>query len=143
MSKFLFLPEVTTSGIAFEAYGRTERKLLQNAAFALEEAIVDTKTLRSRVTEPISIRATSLEDLILRFLEHLFFLKSAKGLVFRDVKLGIERHTKSFVLQGFAYGEVFDSVRHKLRSNVKSLNRDLFEINRSKSMLSMQVVLEV
>lgn len=142
MPKFRFLPEVDSlKGIAFEAFGKNESQLLQNAAAALQETMVDTKSLRSRVKEPINLRATSIEDLLFALLEHLIFLKDAKDLVFREIKIGFEHQNKSFVLQGFAYGEKVDPSRHNLRLDVKGTVRDLFEVVKTKTGFRAQVIL--
>lgn len=142
MAKFRFLPEVDSiQGIAFEAFGKTERQLLQNSAIALEETIIDTKGVRNRVKVSLNLRATSINDLLFALLEHLIFLKDAKDLVFRDIKLGFEKQNKGFVLQGFAYGEKIDSARHKVRLDIKATARDLFEVVKTKTGFRAQVIL--
>lgn len=141
MPKFRFLEDIAARGVAFEAFGRTERQLLENSALALEEAMIDTKTLRRREKEVVQIRSVNLEDLLFRFLEHLIFLKDAKRLLFREAKLGIERQGKSFVLQGFLYGERLDMQRLKMRADIKSLEKSLFEVGKVKNGFRAQVVL--
>lgn len=143
MAKFRFLPEIATADIAFEAFGKTERAVFENAALALEEAMVETKTVRRRVRETVEMRSTNLPDLLFNFLDHFIFLKDAKQLLFREVKLGVERQGKSFILQGFAYGEKIGPERHKLRADIKALSKDLFEISKTKSGFRAQVILEV
>ena len=143
MPKFRFLPEVAT-GIAYEARGTTERALAENAALALFETLVDTKTVRRRTKEALNMRATSVSDLLFTLLTHLIFLKGAKQLYFRDVKLGVERQGKaSWSLQGYAYGERYNPARHKLRSNIKGVSKDLFEVRKLRNNLCIQVILEV
>ncbi|MBI4057783.1 archease [Candidatus Microgenomates bacterium] len=133
MSKFRFLPEVATGGVAFEAFGKNERELLKNAALALEEAMVDIKTIKSRNKETITMRDADFGKLLFDFLEHLVFLKHAKQLLFRDIRVGVEKEGKSWVMQGFAYGERVDPDRHKLKVNVKGLAKELFDVGKTKS----------
>ena len=143
MPKFRFLSGIDKTGAAFEAFGKTERELLQNSALALEEAMVDVRTLRRRESAPLNIRETSLSSLLFKLLEHLIFLKSAKQLLFRDIKLGFEKQGKSYALQGFAYGERLDESKHKLRVNVKGISLDLFEVKKAGNTFRAQVILEV
>lgn len=143
MPKFRFLSDVDKSGVAFEAFGKTERELLQNSAFALEEALVDTKTIRNRESVPINLRDASLENLLFSLLEQLIFLKNAKQLIFRDVKFGFEKQGKVRVLQGFAYGERIDSSRHKLKVDIKSTSKELFKVEKVKNGFRSQVILEL
>lgn len=142
MAKFRFLSDIN-DGVAFEAFGKSERELLQNSAMALEETMVDTKTVRSRESAALDVRDTSFNNLLFNLLEHLIFLKRAKQLLFRNIKLGFEKQGKSFVLQGFAYGERVDETRHKLKVNVKNVSKNLFKVEKVKSGLHAQVILEV
>ncbi len=142
MPKFRFLSDIGKSGVAFEAFGKTERELLQNSALALEEAMVDTRTIRRRESVAINIRDANLSNLLFNLLEHLIFLKHAKQLLFRDVKLGFEKQGKSYVLQGFAYGERIDEARHKLKVNIKASSQNLFKVEKVKNGFRSQVILE-
>ncbi|MBI2405943.1 archease [Candidatus Microgenomates bacterium] len=144
MPNFRFLPEIATADIAFEAFGRTQRQLLENAARALEEAMVDTKTLRNREKEVLNLREGSLSELLFSLLEHLVFLKNAKQLLFKDIKLGVTREGKSWVIQGFAYGERIDPKKHKLKVDVKAPTKRLYEVGKTKTgMLRAQVILDI
>lgn len=144
MVKFNFLPEIAPNGVAFEAFGKMERELLQNCATVLSEAMVDTKTIRRRESQPLNIRRTSFTDLLFYFLEHLIFLKNAKQFLIKNVKVGFEKQGKSFTLQGFAYGEKLDENRHKLRSDIRGVSKDLFDVEKGKSGgLRAQVILEI
>ena len=109
---------------------------------ALEEAMVDTKTVRRRHSQAVNLRGVSLEDLLFGLLEHLLFLKDAKGLLFRQVKLGVSREDKSWVVQGFAYGEKRDDVRHTLKVDVRGISKKLFELKKEKNVFRTQVFLE-
>ena len=142
MPKFRFLSDIDR-GVAFEAFGKTERELMQNSAMALFNAMVDTKTVRSRQSTAINVRDSSLDNLLFNLLEHLIFLKSAKQLLFRDVKLGFEKQGKSWTLQGFAYGERIDNDRHKLRVNITGVSKDLFKVGKVKNSFNAQVILEL
>lgn len=144
MSNFRFLPEIATAGVAFEAFGRTERQLLENAVRALEDAMVDTKTVRNREKEAFNLREGSLPELLFSLLEHLVFLKNAKQLLFKQIKLGVTREGKSWVVQGFAYGERIDPKKHKLKVDVKAPTKHLYEVGKTKSgMLRAQVILDI
>lgn len=142
MPKFRFLPDIN-SAVAIEAFGKSEREILQNSALALEEAMVDTKTVRSRESTALNIRDTSFSNLLFDLLEHLIFLKNARKLIFRNIKLGFEKQGKSFILQGFAYGERVNDARHKLKVSVKGVSKDLFKVEKLKNGLRAQVILEV
>ena len=128
MPKFRFLPEVASGSIAYEAFGKSERQLLENCGLALEEAMGDTRTIRRRLKEVINIRGTSFQAIAFSFLEKIVFLRQAKGMLFREFKLGFEQTGNSFLLQGFAYGENLDPVRHKTRSQIKTIDKSLFEV---------------
>lgn len=141
--KFKYLPDIATADLAFEAYGQSERQLLENAALALEEAMVDTKDVGKREKEEIKISEKSLAEGLFSLLEHLVFLKDAKGLLFSKFAFGVEKKGGKFQLSGFAYGEKIERARHKLRVDVKAPTKHLFEVKKTPGGLRCQVVLDI
>lgn len=141
MSKFRFLPEITTEGVAFEAFGKTERQLFENASIALSETIADTKNIRRNISEQISLRSSDLSELLLIFLDRIIFLKEAKNFLLKQAKVGVEKQGKSWVIQGYLYGEKYNQEKHKLKINVKSVSRRFHELKKGDSGCRAQVVL--
>lgn len=142
MSKFRFLSDVSSDGAAFEAFGKTERQLFENAAIALANTTVEIKSIRRRLTEPINLRNADLSLLLLSFLERIIFLKDAKDFFLKEAKLGIEKQGKSWLLQGYLYGEKYEQLRHDLKVDVKSVDTHLFELKKMKNGYRAQVVLK-
>lgn len=142
MKKFRFLADIPTSDLAFEAQGRDEGELLENAALALEEAMVDTAGVGGREKEEIKIAEKNFEELLFSLLEHLVFLKDAKSMLFSDFKFGIEKKNV-WKLSGFAYGEQINWQKHKLRVDVKAPTKHLFEVKKTPSGFRCRVILDV
>lgn len=70
MKKYKFIDSIT-SDVMFEAYGSTLKELFENAAEALFSVICDIKKVKPLKTEEFEIKADSLEDLMLNWLQAL------------------------------------------------------------------------
>ena len=127
--EFKFLPDIATADIAFEAAGQTPSELFENAGLALENAMVDTESVKPKEVLRVTKEEISLEDLLFSFLEELVFLKDAKGLLFNRLKCEIKRLTaNSYKLTAILRGEKIDRKRHKLKVDVKAVTKHMFEL---------------
>ncbi len=70
MQKYKFLDDIT-SDVMFEAYGKDLKELFQNAAEALFSIICKIKQVKPKETEEFQIKADTLEDLMLNWLQAL------------------------------------------------------------------------
>lgn len=141
--KFRFLPDLATADIAFAAYGRDRAELLENAALALEEAMVDTKAVAAKIKELLALQADSLPEMLFCLLEELIFLKDVKNLVFGQFKFEVHKQKNSLQLQGEAWGEKIDPQKHKLKVDVKAVTKHLFKVDKTKTGYKAQVILDI
>lgn len=143
-SKFRFLPDVATADIAYEAYGKNYNELFENAGLALEEIMVDTKTVEEKIEKNITIEKDTYEDLLFSFLEELVYLKDTERLVFKKFNCKVNKMENAWKMENRAYGEKINPKKHKLRADIKAVTKHLFKIellaNRS---LRSTVVLDI
>lgn len=143
MLRFKFLPDIATADIAFSAYGRSQAELLENAALALQEAMVDTKEVKPKIKESLILRAGTLSELLFCLLEELIFLKDVKNLLFGQFKFEVKNQNGSLILNTAAWGEKIDPQKHKLKVDVKAVTKHLFKIERTKVGYRAQVILDI
>ena len=74
MIKYRFLPDVAIADVCFEAYAPNLNMLFKHAALAVEEIMVNTKTIKYKINQQVALEADTLEDLLIKFLEELIFL---------------------------------------------------------------------
>ncbi len=140
--RYKILEDVAIADVCFVAYGKDINELFGNAAFATEEIMVDTKTVKPRVSHTIMLDKEKLEDLLYDFLSELIFLKDADSLVFSAITVKIEKN-KTYRLTALLKGEPLDRKHHVLRADVKAVTLHMFTIEKNKSTWSCQVVLDV
>ena len=74
-NKFKFLPDIATADLAFEAFGKDASELFENAGLALESAMVESDSLKTREVKEINLKNENLENLLSSFFYELVFLK--------------------------------------------------------------------
>lgn len=142
MRRYKILPDVAIADVCFEAEGKDLNELFENAAFATEEIMVDTKTVRPKVQHIISLDKEKIEDLLYDFLSELLFLKDAKGLVFSAIATKIEKN-KTYSLTATLKGEILNQQRHVWRTDVKAVTLHMFTIEKKKDTWRCRVVLDI
>lgn len=148
--RFRFLEDIATADAAFEAYGKTIEELFENCGLALEESMVETKTVTPVRNWRLEIRNSDLENLLFDFLSELIFLKDRDSLLFSKIKMKISRDSshgrglnKYFSLEATLEGEEIDLSAHHLRADVKAVTKHLFKIEKEKDRYKATVVLDI
>lgn len=140
MKRFKFLDKIVTADVAFEVYGKYVDDLFENAALALFETMVNTKSIINHQSLTINLQSDSLEDLLFDFLDQLIFLKDARGMVFANFKVKI---SGEYQLQAEVSGEEIDPLKHQLKTDVKAVTLHRFKVEETKRGYQARVVLDV
>ncbi|TSC54282.1 MAG: archease family protein [Microgenomates group bacterium LiPW_16] len=157
MIKFRFLEDIATADVAFEAYGKTPDELFENCGLALEEVMVDTKTLQKSKVKgqkaKLQLKSQKLEDLLYDFLSEMVFLKDRDGLLFSKFEIKIKPLTPSrispkdassaYTLVANLSGEPIDPSHHHLRADVKAVTKHLFALEKEKEGYKATVILDI
>src|SRR5208283_1936749 len=93
--------------------------------------MVDRRTLRTRVTKELKLRADDSDGLLYDFLTRLIVLKDVDSLLFRGFILDVSEDGRS--LRCTMMGEPIDRERQTLRNDVKAVTMHLFGIKRGSS----------
>jgi len=99
--KYKFLDNIT-SDVMFEAYGKDEKELFENAAEALSSVICKIKKVKPKETEEFQIKANNLEDLMLNWLQALIAIVDTEQKFFSKFEIEEISETK---LKAKVYGE--------------------------------------
>ena len=140
------MENIATADLAFEAFGKSYNELFENAAYALESAMVNLDSLEASQTSDTHLSATNLESLLFNFLNELIFLKDSEQLLFKELKcrIKITKAGKLWELDAQLKGGKIDLKKQKLGVDVKAVTKHLFEIKKfSKGLLRCQVILDV
>ena len=139
MKRFEWL-DITTSDVAFRAYGRDLAELFANAGSALMNVTVNTEQVRPAEKRHIKVQGSDLKSLLFEFLTELLYYIDAENMVFSRFELKIDE--ENFVLEGDILGERIDPARHETRTHVKACTYHKMEIKKNK-FWSARVILDI
>jgi len=130
-SDYRFLSNVALADIAFVVRADSLPPLLESAARALTEVMVDRKTVLGRVVRKIELRSPTVDRLLYDFLTELIVIKDVDSLLFKDFKVSVASGPEER-LACEARGEEIDRERHALRNDVKAVTMHMFGVKRAK-----------
>jgi len=141
--RFKILEEIATADVAFEAYGSTETEMFENAAFAVEETMVNTSAVKQTVRKNMRFESDELEKLLFDFLSELVYFKDAEALLFSSFKVRLTKEGKKLVLDADVSGEPIDHVRHDLRNDIKAITWHMFKIEQLDKGWKCRIIVDV
>jgi SHS2 domain-containing protein len=115
---YRFLEHTTDAEI--EAFGSTLGEAFQNAALALEDTMVDVKTIATREKFSVELRESDKEALLYSWLEWLIVQQETRGLLFSKFECHITESGRGLDLRALAWGEKFDLSSHEQKTAIKA-----------------------
>ncbi len=117
--KYRFLDHPADAYI--EAYGSNLEELLENAAVAMFDVMVDVSKVEPKVERNVETRGFDLENLLYNWLEDWLYYYSTEFLVFSKFKVHkILKDNEEYVVKATGWGEKFDEKRHEPKVEVKA-----------------------
>jgi SHS2 domain-containing protein len=130
-----------TADVKFRAYGHTPEEMLQNAALALFNAMMDTSTILARQTWNVELKARDLEQLAYDWLSEIVFLFETETAVFSRFRVNVSQNGE-WKLSATIEGEMTDLTRHAFEDEVKAVTLHQFGVKKN-DLWCIQVVLDV
>ena len=140
MKKFEFI-DITTADVAFVAYGKTLAEMFANAALAMFEVMINTKEVRHKIKQEITVSGNDMPSLMFNWLNKLIVFVDAENVVFSRFNVIVDE--KLFTLKALCFGEKIDQKRHELRTVVKSATYHKMEIKKKAGLWQAQVILDI
>ena len=140
--KYRFLEDTAIAESAFEAFGKSEEELFENAAAALFEIMADTKKIGPKTKVEIRLSVPTLDGLLFDWLSELVFVKDVQEIVFSRFEVKIKKE-KEFELSAKCFGEHIKYPDRRLRSDVKAATKHLFKIEKLNGKFKATVVIDI
>ena len=107
-----------TADLGLEIYGRDDKELFSNAAFALFDTITDIESIAYGEKRTVRTEGSDREDLLVNFMREILSLFHIEGfLTGRFVVHKLDENS----LAGEAEGEIFDSKKHCINMEIKAV----------------------
>ncbi len=143
---FRYLEDIALADIAFEADSPTLEGLFAEAAKALSESMVDTKSMQAALKSEITLSSPSLDRLLFDWLAELIYLKDSEGLFFKSFEVAIAEKGyphSHYELRATAHGEHINPEKHILRNDVKAVTMHEFKLEEKPGKFTARIVLDI
>jgi len=129
-----------TGDIGMVVHGDSPADLFATAGAALAELMADPLGVTDVATRQIQVEAASLEDLLVRFLNDLIYVRETENFVWKRIEVELEGEPR---LIARAFGERFCPKRHESRGGVKAATYHELRIGTDPHGWWAQVILDV
>ncbi|MDO8625639.1 MAG: archease [Candidatus Diapherotrites archaeon] len=128
----------------FEAFGRNEKELLENAALGLFSEMANTPLLLPIKRVVVSLSAQTTEELLHKLLSEIVFLKDLNSIVFKSIELRFWRLKNNTGLEAELAGQgVEELATGVVKTDVKAVTFHDFRIEQIPKGLKATVVLDI
>jgi SHS2 domain-containing protein len=139
MKSFEYLEH--TADVKFRAYGETPEEMLENAASALFNAMIDTSQVQVKETWKVELEGSDLEQVSYKWLSEIVFLFETESAAFSTFQVNLTQNDL-WRLKAKIGGERIDLQRHSFISEVKAVTLHKFLV-RKNDLWCLQAVLDV
>ncbi|MCP4580237.1 MAG: archease [candidate division Zixibacteria bacterium] len=140
MGEFKVVEEGAFGDFEFEAKADTLEKLFETCGLATFEAMTDVSRVEAIVEIHFDVSAESLEELLYAFLAELIYVKDVDSVFISKYDISLQ---ENYDLSCKAWGEIIDSEKHNLRTDVKAVTYHKLEIKKSNGGYSAHVILDL
>ena len=129
-----------TADIGVEIYGSSFKELLQYAAYALFDTIVDVSTIHPEHTRLIRVNGADDESVLMNWLRELLFLFSVEEEVYASVEI---HSLQQGELCATVKGEKLDIERHHFKTELKAVTYHQFKLEHTGNRWTARVIFDV
>jgi SHS2 domain-containing protein len=148
-AEYRFLEHMTDAEI--EAYGSNLEEAFENAAKALEDTMVDIKSISPLIAENIKVDGEDKEELLYNWLEALIIKQDTESMLFSKFECKISKAKKEKLnLDAQLSGEKFDPKRHEQKTAIKaptyhemSIRENVLTKNNSRRQVTLRFLLDL
>ena len=139
--QYKFLEHTTDAEI--ESYGATLEEAFENAARALEDTMVDIRSIVPKTTDEIIVEAEDKEALLYSWLEALIIKQDTENMIYSKFDCEISKTVKGFRLVAQIFGEKFDPKRHEQKTAIKAPTYHQMKIEENKQQVTLRFLLDL
>jgi SHS2 domain-containing protein len=129
-----------TADIGLRCRAPTLENLFECAARAMFELIVSLDSVEPVKSVPVAVKAASLEELFVSWLEELLYIWESKRILLSSFAV---KKVSSDSLEAEVAGEPYDAGRHDLQSEIKAATYHGLRIERTEDGWDVQVIFDV
>ena len=129
-----------TADLGLEIYGKDEKELFSNAAFAIFDLTVDLHNVNASEVRSVSVRGSDREDLFVNYLREILYIFNGEGILLKEFSIS---EISSRHLVGEVRGEAFNPERHIIKTEIKAVTYHQVEVEKNKGGWKARVIFDV
>jgi SHS2 domain-containing protein len=129
-----------TADIGITAYGKDLAELMANAAYGMLNLIVEPETVLSKLTRKIELDEQDGIALLVEWLNTLLYELDVNHLLFKEFDIVVSKETK---LSAVCRGERLDTVRHRMKREVKAATYHNLNIVKVRGIYSAAIIFDI
>lgn len=146
MKQFELLDISSDAGI--RAFGNDLLEICVNAGIGMYSLITDLKDIQEKKTLEISAQGSSLEGLLVSFLNELIFHFDTYGFIGKSISIkgwqaGEPESGKAYSLEAKLKGEEFDSARHEGKLLIKAATYHRLKVDSKADHWEAEVIFDI
>lgn len=139
-----FLEDVATADIAFHAWGADLEEVFKAAGDAVMNTMIDNlDAIALQETRTFELEHDALDLLLFNFLQEFVYYKDSELLLLRAQQVRIEEKESIYHLTATTQGERLDRDRHHQRVDVKAVTLHQFQLKKTDTDWTAQVILDI
>ena len=109
-----------TTDLEIEAFGKTLEEAFENAGKAIEDTMVDLRSIDSVEEKEITVQGKDLETLLYSWIEVLITLQEIEGLLFSKFSCKLSKDNAGYSMHAILGGEKFSPGKHEQKTAIKA-----------------------
>lgn len=138
MTRYEIIPH--TADIGMKAYGQSLEELFKNAAYGMFDIIADLDGLTRSVTQPIDVKASNSEELLVAWLDELLYHFYTKQTIFFDFEIEKLEDTR---IVAKAFGRNIGQNRNRLKREIKAATYHELKIEEKDGQFTASIIFDV
>jgi SHS2 domain-containing protein len=136
--------EAVAGEAGFEAFGRTEKDLLQNAALGLFSEMANTNVILPLKKVVVSLSGQKYDELLHKLLSEIVFLKDFNRIVFKSVSVRYWKLNNALGLEAELAGQPIEELASGVvKADIKAVTFHAFKVEPIGKGLKATVVLDI
>jgi SHS2 domain-containing protein len=129
--------------VGVRGFGKSMEDAFGECAKAMFSVMFDLERVNGKGKDAIGLKASNPEELLISFLNHLLYLRDAKGKAYSKFNLYITNVGSECKLKGNAFGEKIDAERHLPKGDVKAASFHQLRVAKENGKWIAQCVLDI
>jgi len=129
-----------TADLGLEIYGKDEKELFSNAAFAIFDLTVDLHDVTALEVRRITVRGSDREDLLVNYLREILYMLNGEGMLLKDFSI-FEIDSRHLV--GEVRGEPFNPDKHSIKTEIKAVTYHQVKVEKNNKGWKARVIFDV